>query len=183
MVVVEDKETIIACNSKFQLLSGYSHGEIINSKWSKFIHKNDLDYLNLIAKERFEKPESFPRNINFRIITLDNQSKTIWAVIDAIPNTHRSVISMQDITDKIILEQVKEMSYQQLEMNIEQFAILIDSIRNPISVIMGLTDIEENEITAQIAEQAKLIDETLQQLDRRWLESINVKNFLSKYES
>ncbi|MHA1881114.1 MAG: hypothetical protein ACTSYG_12040, partial [Candidatus Heimdallarchaeota archaeon] len=146
-------------------------------------HKNDLDYLNLIAKERFEKPESFPRNINFRIITLDNQSKTIWAVIDAIPNTNKTVISMQDITDKVILEQVKEMSYQQLEMNIEQFAILIDSIRNPISVIMGLTDIEENEITAQIAEQAKLIDETLQQLDRRWLESINVKNFLSKYEN
>ncbi|MCF2143006.1 MAG: PAS domain-containing protein [Candidatus Heimdallarchaeota archaeon] len=183
MVVIEGKDTIIACNSKFQLLSGYSHEEIINSKWSKFVHKNDLDYLNLITKERFEKPESFPRNINFRIITLNNQSKTIWAVIDAIPNTNKTVISMQDITDKVILEQVKEISYQQLEMNIEQFAILIDSIRNPISVIMGLTDIEENEITAQIAEQAKLIDEILQQLDRRWLESINVKNFLSKYES
>ena len=78
-------------------------------------------------------------------------------------------------------EEVKKQAFDQIEKNMTQFAILVDSIRNPLSIIIGLSDIQYNEISRKIIEQAKLIDDIIMQLDQRWLESSNVKNFLSEH--
>ena len=46
--------------------------------------------------------------------------------------------SFIDITDKKQNETVKRKALEQIEKNIEQFAILGDHIRNPLAVIVGL---------------------------------------------
>jgi sensor domain CHASE-containing protein len=72
-------------------------------------------------------------------------------------------------------------AFTQIDRNIEQFAILGDHIRNPLTVIVGLADLHETEISSKIIEQAKIINEIVNKLDSGWIESEKIKEFLRKY--
>ena len=86
---------------------------------------------------------------------------------------------IRDITDQVILEE--EMAREgiiQLEKNMEQFQVLNDQIRNPVQVIMGLTLLEKGPYTEKILEQAEMIDNLVSKLDKGWIDSEKVRNFL-----
>jgi PAS domain S-box-containing protein len=87
----------------------------------------------------------------------------------------------RDITDRKEIEQLQRESYQQIEMNLQQFAILNDHIRNPLSVIVLLTEMDAGPHSLQILEKSKEIDRIINQLDRGWLESEKIHQFLKKY--
>ena len=87
----------------------------------------------------------------------------------------------QEIFQRKLIEAQKREAYEQIEKNIEQFAILGDHIRNPLAVIVGLADLTEGEASGKILEQAKVIDGIIDQLDRGWIESEKVREFLRKY--
>jgi len=93
----------------------------------------------------------------------------------------RVMIIMRDITRSRKIEEEKRLAYEQIEKNIEQFAILGDHIRNPMQVIVGLADIEGGPFSEQIRCQAKEIDRTVSQLDRGWIESEKIREFIRKY--
>ncbi len=83
----------------------------------------------------------------------------------------------------IELEKLKEKAYQQIEHNIEQFATLIDRIRNPLAAIQALAELNLDEKTAKkIIEQIERINEVIKELDKGWMESEKIKNFLRKTE-
>lgn len=69
----------------------------------------------------------------------------------------------------------------QLDENIEHLACLGDRIRNPLAVIVGLASLEESEATRRISEQAKIVDEVLTELDRGYVASLSVREFLRKH--
>jgi PAS domain S-box-containing protein len=87
----------------------------------------------------------------------------------------------RDITDRKEIEQLQKESYQQIEKNLQQFAILNDHIRNPLSVIVLLTEMDAGSHSLQILEKSKEIDRIITQLDRGWLESEKIHQFLKKY--
>ena len=89
--------------------------------------------------------------------------------------------SFIDITDRKQMEAAKRKALEQIEKNIEQFAILGDHIRNPLAVIVGLSSLTEGEIADKILLQAKEIDRIITQLDMGWIESENVRGFIKKY--
>ena len=91
------------------------------------------------------------------------------------------MIIMRDITRARHLEREKKRAYQQIEKNIEQFAILGDHIRNPVQVIMGLADLEGGPFAGKIREQVHEIEKTVAQLDRGWVESEKIREFIRKY--
>lgn len=93
----------------------------------------------------------------------------------------RVMIIMRDITRARHLEREKKRAYQQIEKNIEQFAILGDHIRNPVQVIMGLADLEGGPFAGKIREQVHEIEKTVAQLDRGWVESEKIREFIRKY--
>jgi sensor domain CHASE-containing protein len=72
-------------------------------------------------------------------------------------------------------------AFTQLDKNIEQFATLGDHIRNPLTVIIGLADLHESEVSEKIIEQARIIDDIINRLDTGWIESEKIKDFLRKY--
>ncbi len=88
---------------------------------------------------------------------------------------------MRNITMQKKIEAEKKIAYQQIEKNIEQFAILGDHIRNPMQVIVGLADLEGGEIFKKIHFQAEEIDRTINQLDKGWIESEKIREFIRKY--
>ncbi|MGB7787617.1 PAS domain S-box protein [Methanoregula sp.] len=89
--------------------------------------------------------------------------------------------SFIDITDRKQMEAAKRQALEQIEKNIEQFAILGDHIRNPLAVIVGLSSMAPGDITDKIILQAREIDRIITQLDKGWIESENVRGFIRKY--
>jgi two-component system response regulator len=82
----------------------------------------------------------------------------------------------------IELDELKRKAYEQIEHNIEQYAILIDHIRNPLAAIIGIAEMEmKNETAAKIIEQARRIEEVLVRLDKGWLKSEQIRKFLREY--
>jgi sensor domain CHASE-containing protein len=87
----------------------------------------------------------------------------------------------QEIFQRKLMEAQKREAYEQIEKNIEQFAILGDHIRNPLAVIVGIADLTGGTASEKILEQAKTIDKIIDQLDRGWIESEKVREFLRRY--
>ncbi|KDE56281.1 PAS domain S-box protein [Methanoculleus sp. MH98A] len=99
----------------------------------------------------------------------------------------RSVIGVhvvgRDITERKQNEQLRQQVFEQIERNIEQFAILGDHIRQPLQVILGMTElIDEEAATGKIREQVDRINGYVRDLDRGWIESRQVREFLRKHE-
>lgn len=69
----------------------------------------------------------------------------------------------------------------QIEKNLEQMAILNDHIRNPLTVIVGLVDMQGGEIRDSVLKQAAEIDCIINKLDVGWLESEKIREFLKKH--
>ncbi len=86
-----------------------------------------------------------------------------------------------DITNRKLMEIEKKKALEQIEQNIEQFAILGDHIRNPLAVIMGLSSLAPGEISDKIILQAREIDRIVTQLDRGWVESEKVRDFIKRH--
>ncbi len=71
-------------------------------------------------------------------------------------------------------------SLEQIEKNIEEFAILVDHIRNPLAIISGIVELKiENENIRKIIYGAvKKIEDVVRRLDKGWLESEEMRKFL-----
>ncbi|WP_128692833.1 CHASE4 domain-containing protein [Methanoculleus taiwanensis] len=88
----------------------------------------------------------------------------------------------REIVERRKTEQHRKEAYDQIERNIEQFAILADHIRHPLQVIQGMADLLDDEAKgAKIAVQVERIDAIIKQLDQGWVESEEIRAFLKRY--
>lgn len=133
--------------------------------------------------------EAIRRNASwFGEITLLMQNKSPFYVLlsmnevrDDDGNPICIMASFIDITDRKQLESAKRRALEQIEKNIEQFAILGDHIRNPLAVIVGLSSLSPGDLSDKILFQAREIDRIITQLDIGWIESDKVRDFIRKY--
>ncbi|MBZ3936326.1 PAS domain-containing protein [Methanimicrococcus blatticola] len=87
-----------------------------------------------------------------------------------------------DITETKRDEEMKRVSYERLEANIEQFATVIDNIRNPLSSVFLLAETSYDHMAAEkIIEQCNEIEEVIAKLDEGWANSEEIRNFLKKH--
>jgi hypothetical protein len=84
-------------------------------------------------------------------------------------------------SDKEQIERLKKEAFQQIELNMEQFVILNDQIRNPLQAIMLDTMTLDEETKGLISNQVQIIEKILSTLDERYLESEKVRKFLRKH--
>jgi PAS domain S-box-containing protein len=100
---------------------------------------------------------------------------------------HGRVVGVQavgrDITGRKHDEELKNRAFGQIERNIEQFAVLGDHIRQPLQVTLGRAELLDDEKAAAIIrDQVERINEYIRQLDRGWVESRMVRDFLRRHE-
>ena len=70
----------------------------------------------------------------------------------------------------------------QIQKNLAQLAILNDEIRNPLTIIMAYAELPGNpRAVDQIYEQIRRIDEIVNHLDQRWIESEKVLTAIRKH--
>ncbi len=88
-----------------------------------------------------------------------------------------------DITDQKCHDAIRQQAYAQIEHNMEQFAILGDHVRHPLQVIMARADLMDDEQAAtSIREQVQRVNDIVRQLDRGWVESRAIREFLQRNE-
>lgn len=86
-----------------------------------------------------------------------------------------------DVTLERFLELEKERAAIQIQENIAQLAILNDGIRNPLTIIASYADLAGDEqIAARIQHEVMRIDEMVNNLDREWVHSEKILNYLRK---
>jgi PAS domain S-box-containing protein len=77
------------------------------------------------------------------------------------------------------LFEMRKRAFEQIEKNIEEFAILVDHIRNPLAIIHGIAETKvDDKDRIIIFNQIEKILETIKRLDEGWLESEDIRKFL-----
>jgi PAS domain S-box-containing protein len=149
-------------------------------------------FLDFIVPDDSSRVQDAARNvlsgrdaeIEFRI---HNQSGDIFYVhVSARPELKDgNVIGiagiMTDITNKKDLERLKVEAFKKIEENLIQMAVLNDQIRNPLAVIMASADLIGGTAAETIIRQVREIDAMVGEVDRKWLESEKVRQFLKRY--
>lgn len=105
-------------------------------------------------------------------------SPGITIILEDITEYRKSIKALQESEAKFreLLKNIGE-----LLVTIEHIAELNDQIRNPLQVIVGLTDLKDVEMADQIKEQAEEIDTIIRQLNIGNIEAENIRNFFEKY--
>jgi two-component system response regulator len=80
----------------------------------------------------------------------------------------------------ILLDRAKRQAFEVIEENINQFAVLVDGIRNPLAIINGFSElrIEDEETRKVFLESVERINNILKGVDARWNESKMMRRFL-----
>ena len=87
----------------------------------------------------------------------------------------------RDITERKVYQEKLAESLDQISRNMVQFAILNDQIRNPLQVIMGEVMLDREPDRELVLDQIKKIDGMISRLDRGYLESEKVREFLQRH--
>lgn len=86
-----------------------------------------------------------------------------------------------DLTEREEARKREASALERIEKNIHQLASLNDQIRNPLTVINGLCEMDEPAHYEQIQEHILKIDQIIREVDRGWLESVKIREYLKKH--
>ncbi|HWQ66926.1 MAG TPA: response regulator [Methanospirillum sp.] len=173
--------------------------EYINGAWTHYLghskeeitgkHLCDVISPHMIRKMQAQIRSVFISGVRQRVVehyTDDNGE--VWFDTVLIPicsktGTVDQVIRVsRDITVQTIIgKEMEKHGLEQIEKNMEQFQILNDKIRNPLQVITLLTSFENGPNAERILREVEMIDDLVKKLDRGWLESEKVRQFLLKH--
>jgi PAS domain S-box-containing protein len=105
-----EEDTIISLvNTEFEKLSGYMKAQVEGIKsWKEFV-ATDEDRVRMQEYHRLRRidPNQAPRNYEFKFLDRSGRVKDVLMTIAMIPNTKRSIASLQDITERKRVEQMK----------------------------------------------------------------------------
>lgn len=87
----------------------------------------------------------------------------------------------RDITRVLQMEREQRVALDQIEENLANLATLNDHIRNPLMVISGYTEMDASDHALVIMDQIGEIDAIINSLDRGFLESEKIREFLRKH--
>ncbi len=128
--VKEADMTISMVNQEFERVTGYTKDQIEGiMKWTDFIHPDDRQRLSAHHLNR-RRYNSAPKELECRIVTRDGTTKAVFLKLDLIPETHRTIGSMVDLSQlKQIRQQMKESQalFQAIVEGFEGFLYVCDA--------------------------------------------------------
>jgi signal transduction histidine kinase len=115
------------------------------------------------------------------LVGAQNQPVAVTFVLSPVGDGEGSLTGIIAVAHQKTDDHLRQEVSSQLDRNIEQLACLGDRIRNPLAVIIGLADLQDSEATRKIAEQARIVDGVVAELDREYVVSLSVRQFLRKH--
>jgi len=179
MMLLDPKRHIIALNEPMAQRLDQNSWQVMGSPVAEFNRDGSLN--NVF--NRLDAVIEDSRSVQFEQKDGDRWYEiTLYPIPDIDRSLTRIAVQYHDITDRKEFEdQLKKEGVSQIEHNMEQFQILNDQIRNPLQAIMGYIDLDCIQFRPHIGEQIKKIDNIITRLDRGWVESEKVRNFLLRH--
>jgi PAS domain S-box-containing protein len=106
IAIIEDDSTISYINPEFEKIIGYVRDEVVGKKkWTEFVVPEDLERLSEYERRRRVDPTAVPTKYEFRFIRWDGQVRNGLLSLTPIPGTGKTVMSVLDITDRVLAEE------------------------------------------------------------------------------
>ncbi|OPX61373.1 MAG: response regulator PleD [Methanomassiliicoccales archaeon PtaB.Bin134] len=111
-------------------------------------------------------------------------STKIDTITDTSGNIEYFLMFTSDISERKALREMERKSLRQIERNLEQLATLNDQIRNPLAIIVGLLSKDgcKDQNAQAMMRAVERIDDIVRQVDRGWIESSKVREFMRRYD-
>ncbi len=172
-------------------LLGYTAEEIMAHSIKLILSEDYVEYVRRILLEEYSRAaecgDNDGKNVILELECNREDGSRVWveARVSFLQDSERRLIGIvgvaRDIGERKEVERVRRDALDQIEKNMEQFAILNDHIRNPLQAIVGLVDLEGGPLAGKVVSQAAEIDAIIKQLDIGWLESKKISDFLRKH--
>ncbi|RLI74360.1 hypothetical protein DRO97_06015 [Archaeoglobales archaeon] len=179
--VIFKEGTTIASN-RIRSFEKVKRGEIVGVE-----NILELDELTEIEKELLKA--GMRSHIHIPLIVRDEFIGILCLTSKKPKGFDEKIDFMKEISDQLAialhearLSEMRKKAIEQIDHNIEQLAILVDHIRNPLASIVALAEmhVEDKEIADKILKQAERIEDVIEKLDKSWLESDKVREFLKR---
>jgi len=139
MILAEDT-TILMANDNFAGLSGFTKKELEGKlSWTVFVHPEDLERMKDYHRKRRMRPGSAPPSYEFRFINRNGDVKELFISVAMIPETHDSIVSLVDLTERKQLE-TQLVQAQKMEAVGRLAGGVAHDFNNMLSVIIGNTE-------------------------------------------
>ena len=185
IIIWDSSFRITRLNQAFEHLIGQPADHLIGNSLEILFPPNQADRsLRLLRTTldgvRWETTEIDIMHQNGSILTLLWNSATLYAPDGLTPVA--TIAQGHDVTSERRLEQEKEVALAQIQENLAYLAILNDEIRNPLTTIITVADmVDDQQVITLITDQVTRIDDMVNQLDTRWVESEKVLNAIRKH--
>ncbi|TAJ44678.1 CHASE4 domain-containing protein [Methanofollis fontis] len=174
------------CNAALLALTGQGQDKMLGSYPSDFSPKVQPDGRNTARAcadyyARAYGGESL--NYEWQVQRADGTLVDAWVTLNRfdLRDGPRLLGVVRDITAEKSLDHLKAEAFSQIEENLEQFAILNDEIRNPLQVIQATVELNGYATSDLIKTQVRIINDLVDRLDRGYVESEKVRDFLKKH--
>ena len=159
--------------------TGYKHEEIIELQLNQMVKNLSEQEIKSYFKEMFEN-----NFITFERELVRKDGNSFPVEINATPFMLKGEISVlvtaRDITERKRDEELRKQAYAQIAQNIEDFAELVDRIRNPLMSIIGYVELSKSAQRDMIIEEAKKIETITQKISESYLETEQVRKIIKE---
>jgi PAS domain S-box-containing protein len=171
-------------------LRGYTPEEVMNQSLEDVMMPESLEYVITYLPGRIAGFLAGDESERVRITEIcqprkDGSVVETEVVTTLIPDGKGKVVEIlgvsRDITERKETELRIKQAVDQINNNIETLAILNDQIRNPLAVLDLLTNRLEGKTAEVVRDQVIQIDAIINQLDRGYLYSEKVREFLNRH--
>lgn len=185
IIVWNSSFQIIRLNHAFENLIGRSAEEIIGSSLEFLFPPDQAERSMQLFRSTLDgvwwdttEIELLHRDGSLKIIQWN--SATLYSSDGVTPVA--TIAQGHDVTRERRLERERDIALSQIKHNLAYLAILNDEIRNPLNNIVVLSDLTgNNELALQISNQVQRIDLMVSHLDKRWVESEKILDYLRKH--
>jgi len=126
MIIIDDDRTISLMNTETERLLGYTKEEIEGKiKWDSVVAPDDLERMTDYHTLRRMYAGQAPRSYEFKLISKFGQIHDVVLTIAMIPDSNKSVASIQDITDRKRADEALQLSEARYRAIVEDQTELI----------------------------------------------------------
>jgi PAS domain S-box-containing protein len=114
-LIVEEDNTICLANHECFSLTGYSPEELIGKKWTQYVDTESLAKMIKNHNLRRQYPSLAPKKYEVKLVNKSAESRYAILDIGMVPGSGQSIVSILDITDRIMVEKALIAKADELE--------------------------------------------------------------------